>query len=84
MKLLKEYEATEGQDGRKLLRRIFLIHCHCLGGTSSPRLKYWFDYWKTFLTFPGSVSLLHHCQTPGLDFLVILLSIVPSTDVQID
>lgn len=57
--LLEEQEPTEGQEGEKLLRLIFLILCHHLCGASSPRLPYWFDNWKTFLTFPhrGFLSL---------------------------
>lgn len=82
MKLLKEYEATEGQDGEKLLRLIFLILCHHLSGACCPRLPYRFDYWKTFLTFPTeefchcSGSSVYLFQVPERDFLSRLLSTV--------
>lgn len=85
MKLLKEYEATEGQDGEKLLRLIFLILCHHLSGASCPRLPHRFDYWKTFLIFPTeefydcSGSAVYHFQVPERGFLSRLLSTVHHT-----
>lgn len=85
MKLLKEYEATEGQDGEKLLRLIFLILCHHLSGASCPRLPYRFDCGKTFLTFPTeefchcSGSSVYHFQVPERDFLSRHLSTVHHT-----
>lgn len=90
MKLLKEYEATEGQDGEKLLRLIFHILCHHLSGVSPRRLPSPFDYCKTFLAFPTedfchcSGSSVYHFQVPERDSSETSQHITASTRVCID